>query len=111
MIPNEFPDSISDQSRITPQNITNKTESIYSIRVASQLQGKEGKMKARKKKMRRLHEKTRAAAAPRKPKKGAVSSPLKVDAIGLTTKIASESDPGPDAPVIFSRFSSSLMKL
>ena len=26
-----------------------------------------------------LHEKTRAAAAPRKPKKGAVSSPLKVD--------------------------------
>lgn len=28
-----------------------------------------------------LQEKTRAAAAPRKPKKGAVSSPLKVDDI------------------------------
>lgn len=26
-----------------------------------------------------LHEKTRAAAAPRKPKKGAVSSPLNVE--------------------------------
>lgn len=29
----------------------------------------------------KLQEKTRAAAAPRKPKKGAVSSPLKVDDI------------------------------
>lgn len=29
--------------------------------------------------VRRLHEKTSAAAAPRKPKKGAVSSPLKVE--------------------------------
>jgi hypothetical protein len=28
-----------------------------------------------------VHEKTRAAAAPRKPKKGAVSSPLNVDDI------------------------------
>ena len=28
-----------------------------------------------------LHEKTRAAAAPRKPKKGAVSSPLNADDI------------------------------
>uniref|UniRef100_A0A2P2MH45 Uncharacterized protein MANES_02G102200 n=1 Tax=Rhizophora mucronata TaxID=61149 RepID=A0A2P2MH45_RHIMU len=28
-----------------------------------------------------MHEKTRAAEAPRKPKKGAVSSPLKPDAI------------------------------
>lgn len=31
--------------------------------------------------MRCVHEKTRAAAAPRKPKKGAVSSPLKAEDI------------------------------
>lgn len=41
-------------------------------------------MRKKKQKERRIEykqEKTKAAAAPRKPKKGAVSSPLKVDAI------------------------------
>lgn len=39
----------------------------------------EDQNKKKQREKRYLHEKTRAAAAPRKPKKGAVSSPLKVD--------------------------------
>uniref|UniRef100_A0A0A9ERH9 Uncharacterized protein n=1 Tax=Arundo donax TaxID=35708 RepID=A0A0A9ERH9_ARUDO len=35
-----------------------------------------------------MHEKTRAAAAPRKPKKGAVSSPLNTDDILLSLSLA-----------------------